>query len=222
MIRSNRTCAEEVFDHLYQQILSFELRPGDKLSVNDIADSFGVSRQPVRDAVNRLNDLQLLLIRPQRATIVRKFSMQAINDARLVRLAVELEVARTAQRLWDGTFAQSFAQNVSDQTSAVAAGNVADFEALDRAFHTLIFDAAQEQSVFSVVEANKAQVDRLCLKSLKNAASMMELIDDHKTIVAALSNGNESELSAAMRLHLSRLDDTISAMRQTHAEFFED
>ena len=69
-----RTTVDEIFDHLFDEISSLRLRPGDRISEADIAAQFGVSRQPVRDAFTRLANLDLLLIRPQRATEVKRFS----------------------------------------------------------------------------------------------------------------------------------------------------
>jgi len=69
-----RTTADVVFEHLQQEITSLELRPGTKLSEVDVARRFDVSRQPVREAFSRLSNLDLLLVRPQRATVVRGFS----------------------------------------------------------------------------------------------------------------------------------------------------
>jgi len=71
-----RTSVDEVYDYLHEQITTLGLRPGDKISEADMATRFGISRQPVRDAFSRLANLDLLLIRPQRATEVKRFSMR--------------------------------------------------------------------------------------------------------------------------------------------------
>ena len=60
-----RTSVDDVFDHLHEQIVTLQLRPGDRISEAEIAAHFGVSRQPVRDAFSRLANLDLLMIRPQ-------------------------------------------------------------------------------------------------------------------------------------------------------------
>ena len=95
-VPERRTSADIVFETLYDRIVSLGLMPGEKMSEADIAEQFGVSRQPVRDAFNRLGNMNLLLIQPQRATLVRKFSISDIAASRFVRLAVELEIAKTA------------------------------------------------------------------------------------------------------------------------------
>ena len=77
-----RTSVDDVFDALHEQISTLELKPGDRISEAEIAAQFGVSRQPVRDAFSRLANLDLLLIRPQRSTEVRRFSMRQIEKAK--------------------------------------------------------------------------------------------------------------------------------------------
>ena len=82
-VLERRTTTDEVFDRLHEEIVTLELLPGTKLSEVEVARRFGVSRQPVRDAFNRLSNLDLLLIRPQKATEVRGFSIERIARARL-------------------------------------------------------------------------------------------------------------------------------------------
>ena len=96
-----RTTTDMVFDQLHQEISTLELLPGTKLSEADVAQRYGVSRQPVRDAFSRLENLDLLLIRPQRATEVRGFSLEHIAHARFVRRSVEIEVINYACSIWD-------------------------------------------------------------------------------------------------------------------------
>ena len=67
------TNADDVFDQLHSQIVSLEMLPGTRISEVEIASQFKVSRQPVREAFIRLANLDLLLVRPQRATEVRGF-----------------------------------------------------------------------------------------------------------------------------------------------------
>ena len=91
-----RTTAADIFDLLHGQITSFSLAPGTKISEVEIAKQFDVSRGPVREAFIRLANLDLLMVRPQKATVVRRFSSKKIQRARFVRLAIECEVLRRA------------------------------------------------------------------------------------------------------------------------------
>lgn len=219
--QERRTSADVVFDYLYEQIGSLNLLPGAKISEAEIAGRFGVSRQPVRDAFSRLGNLDLLLIRPQKATVVKKFSLKSIETARFVRLSVELEVMRKAAALWDGSMEDQFAANLAAQEKAIEAQDVEIFHDLDYEFHRLLCQVAKSDFAFEIISINKAQVDRLCVLSLTAKDSMRQLIDDHKLIMDQLRDQNEDGLCQSIRLHLSRLDDTITTIHREHRSYFD-
>jgi len=216
-----RTTADVVFDYLYEQIGTLNLLPGAKISEAEIANKFGVSRQPVRDAFSRLGNLDLLLIRPQKATVVKKFSLRSIETARFVRLSVELEVLRKAAAEWDGRLDEAFTKNMAAQKTALASKDADEFHALDYEFHRLLCDAARAEFAFEIIQQNKNHVDRLCVLSLGANDGMRQLVDDHTLMLERLQARDESGASDAIREHLSRLDDTIATIHKTHASYFE-
>ncbi|CTQ49235.1 GntR family transcriptional regulator [Jannaschia donghaensis] len=220
-VRDRRTSVDDVFDDLYAQITSLNLRPGDKISEADVAAKFGVSRQPVRDAFSRLANLDLLLIRPQRATIVRRFSLREVAKARFVRAAVEAEVLRRAADIDDADGVARLDACLTDQAAAVEARDYKAFGALDYAFHEAICDVAGVDFAFEIITAEKAKVDRLCLLSLAKEDRMPQLLDDHTRIVDAIRDGDADRAVAAGMLHLTRLDETIEAIVASNAEYFD-
>ncbi len=211
-----------VFERLYRRISTLDLMPGDRISEAEIAAEFGVSRQPVRDAFNRLVNLDLLLIRPQKATVVRKFSRASISSARFVRLAVELEIVRKAARNWDGSMSGTFQDALAAQRNAVSDMDRERFHELDYEFHRLLCIAAGQEAVFDVIQSNKAKVDRMCMLSLAKGREASHLLDDHASVFKALSEQDTAALEAAMRVHLGRLDETVDSIFQSHREYFED
>lgn len=216
-----RTTTDMVFEQLHADILTLRLLPGSKISEAEIAASLGVSRQPVRDAFNRLGNLGLLSIRPQRATLVRGFSLSKIANARFIRLAVEIEVIRQACGLWDDAKSQILNDNMAQQRAAQTAGQTDLFHELDYEFHRLICEQGGQPLAFDTITWCKQQVDRICLLSLGQATEVAELISDHETLVDALANRNLAEAEAITRHHLSRLDKVIEDIHDTHAEYFE-
>lgn len=221
-IQERRTSADVVFDYLYDEITSLGLLPGTKISEAEIASRFGVSRQPVRDAFSRLDNMDLLLIRPQKATVVKKFSLDRIASARFARIAIELEVAHRALLAWDGSLLKKFEQSLEEQQSALAKGDAELFHRVDYEFHRLMCRAAQSDFAFQMIAEHKAQVDRLCVLSLTGVDSMALLIGDHQEMVEQLSRRDGEGLSATLRRHLSRLDSTVEMIHQDHASYFED
>ncbi len=219
---SRRTSADDVFHYLHGQINSLKLLPGTRISEVEIARRFNVSRQPVREAFIRLANRGLLLVRPQKATVVRRFSNEKILRARFIRSAIECEVLRRACRQPLGEHQACLEKSIEAQEVAIADQDIDRFHALDYEFHRALCSAAGSDFVFETIAENKAQVDRLCMLSLAQPAAMDELIKDHLSILNALVRRDETAVIEAITHHLSRLDSVVADIRRSHADYFED
>ncbi|WP_281859408.1 GntR family transcriptional regulator [Litoreibacter halocynthiae] len=220
-IAERRTSVDEVFDTLHHDIVTLKLMPGTKISEVEIANKFSVSRQPVRDAFSRLGNLGLLLIRPQRATVIRKFSIPDISHARFVRTAIEVEVLRTAILKWADTDTTAIRENMAEQAKAVKAQDTDRFHELDYEFHKLLCLAAGFELAFETIAENKTKVDRLCRLSLEEPTEMGVLLEDHTQILAALDKNDFVALETTIRKHLARLDSIVERIQKEHSEYFE-
>lgn len=216
-----RTIVDEIFDHLYEDIASLKLRPGDKISEADVAARFGVSRQPVRDAFSRLANHDLLLIRPQRATEVKRFSTREIEKSRFVRAAIEKEVLRCAAVACDAEGAARLDAALAAQDRAVEAIDVDGFGALDYEFHKVLCEIGKVDFAFDVILAEKSKVDRLCVLGLSKEHRMPELVADHRAIAAAVKAHDAARAMEVGMTHLARLDETIAKIFATNATYFE-
>lgn len=216
-----RTTTDTVYETLHSEIVSLEILPGAKLSETEVARRFGVSRQPVRNAFTKLGNDDLLVIQPQKATKVRGFSMERIALARLVRIAVELEVVHQAIKIWDAAREAELAQNLILQEQALQNGDLQAFHALDYDFHKLIYVLGGNPLAFEVMLDCKQKVDRLCLLSLENQSEAEHILSDHRQIAAGMAAGDLDKAQSAIRKHLTRLDQTIDFIHKTHSEYFE-
>ena len=150
-IADRRTSADDVFDALHHDIVTLRLMPGAKMSEVEIANQFSVSRQPVRDAFARLGNLGLLLIRPQKATVVRKFSIAEISHARFVRTANEVEVLRTAILKWRDIDTSDFRDNIKQLEAAIDAKDIDLFPKLDYQIHKMLCVASGFDLAFTTI-----------------------------------------------------------------------
>ncbi|MEM7749110.1 MAG: GntR family transcriptional regulator [Pseudomonadota bacterium] len=221
-IIERRTATDQVFDQLYEEIVSLKLHPGTKLSEVEVARRFGVSRQPVRDAFNRLSGMDLLIVRPQKATEVRGFSLNRIEDARFIRLAVELEVLRRACGVWDKTRATTLQKNLDAQAQCVDAIDPDGMRELDYEFHGLICKLAGCPDAFETIKQQKQKVDRLCvLEYDRKVSELSSVLEDHRKIATALKSKSVDKVTTAARKHFAHLDETIDYIHTTHSEYFE-
>lgn len=216
------TTTEEVFRLLRADIISMRLEPGTKISEVEVAKSCGVSRQPVREAFMRLGDLNLLEIRPQRATRVRKISHQDLRNTRFIREAVEVEVVRVAAMNATPESLEAIEANLAEQKKAIAAQDAGGLKALDYEFHRLICVAGDRLPAFRVIAENKSHTERACMLELADAIGMQEVFDGHSEILVAIRKGDVQTAVAKTRTHLAHLDATLESASQNNPDFFED
>lgn len=216
------SAADIVFEQLSDQIMSLEILPGQKLSEAEIAAKFGVSRQPVREAFTLLDSVALLEVQPQKATRVRRFSASKIEEARFARLALEIEVGKSACARWSDIYRPAFQRCLDAQDRAATRSDAQAFHRLDEDFHSLIADAAQLPFATAQIKQYKTQADRICILSLQNSDEIGDLTNDHKQIYDCLVRNKPDTLETLLRTHLSRLEKTVAMVRAVHPDFFED
>src|SRR6476620_9060668 len=90
----DRQAAPQVFERLRGMIISLELPPGSPLSRAALAEQFGVSSTPIRDALMRLEEEGLVEVFPQYATVVGRIDIALAQQAHFLRQALELEIVK--------------------------------------------------------------------------------------------------------------------------------
>jgi DNA-binding GntR family transcriptional regulator len=203
--------ADQVYDAIYDQVVTLELPPGARISEADVSRALGVSRQPVRDAFWRLSHLGFLTIRPQRATTVSPISEAAVLQARFVRTALEVETVRIAAATLGPADHHQLAALLDAQAAAVAEHDRERFHGLDDEFHRLICELSGNGFAWALIRERKAHMDRVRFLSLAFGADAA--LADHRLIVAALVARDEAAAIAAMRVHLGRIADIMARVR---------
>lgn len=213
--------ANRVFKELRSAIVEMAFRPGQALSEKDVADRFGVSRQPVREAFIKLSEAGLLSIRPQRGTYVVKISARQVYDVRFVREAVEVAVVRKAAIELPGSAIRALRETVNAQRKVAQDERPDRFFPLDEAFHRGLALGVGCEYAWHVVEDMKAQMDRVRYLSLPEATPLSRLIDQHEAIVDAIAAHNPAGAEAAMRTHLSEILTSLPELAERFPDLFE-
>jgi DNA-binding GntR family transcriptional regulator len=214
--------ARRVYSELKSAIVTMKLTPGQALSENEIAARLGVSRQPVREAFIKLSEAGLVRIRPQRGTFVVKISVKQVTDARFVREAVEVAVARKASEVMSADAIADLKRNLDAQRAAAVEAVPARFLALDEAFHRGLALGVDCDYAWRVVEEVKAQMDRVRYLSLPQATPISRLVDQHAAILAAVETGDADAAEATIRTHLAEILTSLPVLERQFPHLFED
>lgn len=206
-------------------IVLLRMRPGQRLSENQLAERFGTSRTPVRAALVRLIDEGLIEVLPQRGTFVSRISLQAMRRARFVRRALEIAIVRRAAEEGLPAAAHRRAAAALAEQEAVAArppgqSTAEAFTIADDAFHAALASGIDLADVWAVVEREKSQFDRIRFLSLPQATPMAVLIAQHRAILDGIAAGDPTQAEAAMRIHMDEVLKVASGIKAAHPDLF--
>ncbi|QDC10808.1 GntR family transcriptional regulator [Oceanicola sp. D3] len=209
----------QIYAHLRDAIIRNRLSPGDRISETEIARSWDVSRQPVREAFIRLAGEGLLAVLPQRGTIVTRITYSDVLNARFLREAIEADIAKILARRPDPALIAELRAQLEAQ-EAVASSSPQEFIGLDEQFHRTLADAAGKRGAWRLIEGLKSQMDRVRFLSLGHFP-VEKLVSQHRAIVDAIEQGDMSAANAAVRTHLREVLTDLPQIHAARPEFFD-
>ncbi len=199
----NRHAAPQVFERLRDAIISLALAPGTVLSRAALAQQYGVSQTPVRDALMILAEEGLVDIFPQHATKVSQINLLAARQAHFLRRALEIEIVRTLAEAPDPALIQDLQALVDEQRRALEVNDLARLSALDQAFHQRQYVEAGVMELWVLQRRHSGHIDRLRHLHLPLLGKAATILDDHQRIVDAIASGRGEAAETHLRRHLS-------------------
>lgn len=194
-------------------ILSGEVRPGMQLTEERLAEISGVSRTPVRDAVQRLENEMLLVRSASKRLSVADWSDDEIDEMFTLRAMLESHAAeRAAQRMDDESLSRLRAIN-SLLTKAVnqPEADIATFIEANRQFHDLILERAQSPRLSKLLPA---LVEQPVVRRTAHQYSQDDLVQsgtDHDELIAAFAARDQKWARAVMTSHIRRAFHSFSS-----------
>jgi GntR family transcriptional regulator, rspAB operon transcriptional repressor len=218
---SQGSAAQRIENELRRSIIALDLRPGTRLSEQEIAERHGVSRQPVREALISLAKTRLVEVQPQRGTVVVKISVRKMMEARFVREAIETAVVRRACASFDRTTRERIDDFLDVQDKAARRGDHTTFQRYDELFHIALAEGAGCPLAWEAVQDLKSHMDRVCQLTLPGTDAMLPLIEQHRHIIMAIDARNGDAAATAMELHLTEILRALPRIEAEHPEMFE-
>lgn len=195
--------SEQVYTLIRKAVVMGNLPPGAPINEPEIAGRLGISRTPVREAVKKVSDEGLIEVFAQHGTFVSNIRRSQVEEAYIIRIALEGESAERAA----ATISQRQLQDIEDihqaHETAVRRARYDEAIARDDDLHRSIAEVNGLHMLWKVVDITKAQMDRCRLLSLPDPGAGLETIAQHRAIIDALAAGNPELARAAMLLHLA-------------------
>jgi DNA-binding GntR family transcriptional regulator len=218
----DRQAAPQVFERLRDMIVSLALPPGSPLSRAALAEKFGVSSTPIRDALMRLDKEGLVEVFPQYATVVSKVDVGLAQQAHFLRQALELEIVRMLALQPDAALDAELSRIVALQQHFAKAGDFARFMAADTEFHQKLYDAADKRGLWDLIRSRSGHIDRLRRLHLPSLGKAQAIVRDHKLIAKAIATGQPEDAQKYLRTHLSGTLRDLDKIRIRYPEYLTD
>lgn len=218
----SRQAAPQLLEVLRERIVALDLPPGTVLPRADLADRFGVSQTPVRDALLRLAEEGLVDIFPQNATVVSRIDIASALRAHFLRRSLELEIVHelcskpeTALR----SVLDSMREHMARQARAHAALDHAAFMQHDQDFHRAMYAALGLEDLWQLMRQRSGHIDRLRRLHLPTRGKMVTVMRDHRAIVDAVQSRDASQAQEAVRAHLAGTLAFVDKVRLQHPQW---
>jgi DNA-binding GntR family transcriptional regulator len=219
--RRSRVAVPQIYAHLRSQIVSIALEPGAWLSEARIAENYGVSRTPVREAFKRLAEDGFLEVVPQVGTFVARIDMQTVRDAHFVRETLECRIVELAAgRIGEAQRVQ-LKGNLRELDAALRSGDRDAHFRADEAMHAMLARFAGHESAWDVVKEAKGQLDRIRHMGLTRPGRPRETLLEHRAIADRVIAGDAAGAVEAMRRHLGTVMGVLDEIAARHAEYFD-
>ena len=200
---NHKTIREQVAAHIRNLILQGELKPGERVLEQEIADVLGVSRGPVRESLRQLEQEGLLEYRRNRGCVVRKFSKEDAAEVFFLRSILESSSVELCGGILSSEILDAMEHVLEQMKIEMDRGSVTGFVEQDQIFHGLIAKACGMDRLYTLWNNLNSVGIALFLTDSRKNFQLKEQFLRHKKVLDALKSGDLSEEKKVIVEHYS-------------------
>jgi DNA-binding GntR family transcriptional regulator len=196
---------ERAYERIKASLLNDDYPPGTFLSERQLAGVLGMSKTPVKAALERLESEGYISVSPQQGIVVREFSIHEVADQYEIRAALECYTVRTVAGKLTADQVRRVKANLHAQAQLRGTGDVLAGVRLDAAFHGLFLDYLGNREFLRVVEQLRERMQRIIGKVFQMCPTRIDTsYEEHVAIAEAVFAGKGEEAARLLTDHLER------------------
>jgi DNA-binding GntR family transcriptional regulator len=192
-----------VAERIRDMIIEGRLAPGDQVNESKLCLEMGVSRTPMREAIRMLASEGLIVLRPGRSTVVRKFTPEEVRDMLDVVTELEALAGRQACRCASDEDIAGIEDLHARMMAHYRAGERLDYYKLNQRIHSAIVEASGNAALAEVHDLLQARMKRIRFVGNAGKEKWRGAVEEHEEMIEALRTRDEDRLAAILRRHLS-------------------
>jgi DNA-binding GntR family transcriptional regulator len=195
---------EQAYAEIKRSILSGVLPPGSFVAERQLAAGLGMSKTPIRAALERLEFEGFITISPQQGIIIRDLSFHEIADLYEIRIVLETYVARMVAGRLTAEQKERVRANLKAQAAVRDGSDVPAAVSLDAEFHILFGEFLGNQEILRVMGQLREKVQRIITKVYQiNPGRIASSYEEHRTIADAILRGEATRAVQSIEEHLN-------------------
>ena len=213
-----KSSAQAVYDKLKQKIIDFEIYPGTRITESEIADTFQVSRTPVRAALQRLESEGHISIMPKQGCFVRSVDIETISEYYDVRITLEAAAVELAcdHMSVEDIEAQAEVWNPAKLEKKL---NMEEIKAREEAFHVSIAIGSGNSVLADYLRDINNHIRILRRLGFPDRQAVIETCEEHFEICQLILEGKKTNARKAMVKHIRKSQElarsvTLSQLQQ--------
>jgi DNA-binding GntR family transcriptional regulator len=196
---------ERAYDEIKRYILRNDFPPGTFLAERQLAAQLGMSKTPVKAALERLEHEGFISVSPQQGIVVRELTVREIADQYEIRVALETYTLRSLAGRLTREQVVRLRTNLAAQKRLRGSGEVEEMAALDSAFHGLFAEFLGNQEVLRVMGQLRDKMQRIIIKVFRlNPGRIDTSYEEHLALAEAAIGGDGPRAAKLMEAHLAR------------------
>ena len=197
-----RNLNEKVYYYLLNKIISNELKPGERILYDQLTKEVGVSKTPLRDAINRLQQDGLVEIRSRSGTYVNVPDEKYIADIYEVRKALECQAIKLSIERLPPTTINSLLKKVNEADEPMENGEMQAFFDIDQLLHQTIIENSNNHKLIEFMKSLEILIKWIGVILVKDITGPRTANEHHKKILSAMLQGDVFQAQAAMEEHI--------------------
>jgi DNA-binding GntR family transcriptional regulator len=198
------TAQQHALDWLRQAIVAGELRPGQRVNQEDVAERIGLSVAPVREALRALEQEGQVTYLPRRGYFVTELRVGDLEEIYALRRVLEARASREALPALGDAAIDRIQRAAADCEAAAGAGDVAGELAANRRFHFAILEAPGNPHAMRIIRMLWDSTEAYRALYYNSPQERRRSLEAHERILAAIREGDPDRLVAELDAHRAR------------------
>lgn len=198
-----KTIRQLLFEHLRHLILTGRFETGQKLVEEELAEQFGVSRTPVREAIRKLEIEGLVRYQPRRGVIVTGFSPEDVDEIYAAREVLEGLAARLAAKHGTDAEIAELGRHLEEMNRASAAGDFQRSARIHTRFDDLLYRMGRNHRLFGMLSQFSEYIEQCKLVSMERPGRADEIRAEHEAMFKTVAARDPDAAERMARLHVT-------------------